>query len=95
MSSSTIMPLAPAQIIAAGVERISKLTDQYGITSPEVFSACERWGSILDDVNHPDTTCKNCGDPVTYVADNAFYVHRGYDRHCRRVAASVATPKEA
>lgn len=64
------------QIMASGLKRISSLVEQHGITSPEVFSACERWGSILDDVNHPDSTCRWCGTPVTWLATQNVYVHR-------------------
>jgi hypothetical protein len=75
MTTNHDAPLPVEQIMAAGLKRISGLVEQHGITSPEVFSACERWGSILDDVNHPDTTCKNCGHPVTWIPSINAYIH--------------------
>lgn len=70
--------LTPEAIMTAGVKRISGLVDKHGITSPEVYAACERWGSILDDVNYPDSTCINCGHPVTYIPVIKKYVHADY-----------------
>lgn len=101
---NTLATLTPPAIMAAGLKRISSLVDQHGITSPEVFAACERWGGILDDVNHPDTTCKNCGHPVTYIPVIERYVHadRQFDFkskeaqsavHCITHAGAEAMPK--
>lgn len=89
------LPLTPQQIVQAGLKRISSLTDKYGITSPEVFSACERWGAILDDVNHPDGTCLHCGLPVRWdlSRDVGRYIHRGGNEWCGRVAAATAERK--
>jgi hypothetical protein len=70
MNSNTI---TPASIMQMGLERISKLVDIHGITSPEVYAACVRWGGILDDVNYPDTTCLHCGEPVVW--NGARYIH--------------------
>ena len=79
---NTLTDLTPSMIMASGLKRISALTTRYGITSPEVWDALVRWGGILDDVNHPDTTCRNCGDGVTYIPVIESYVHtkRGWDK---------------
>lgn len=98
---NTLTDLTPSMIMASGLKRISALTAQHGITSPEVWDACVRWGGILDDVNHPDTTCRNCGHPVTYIAAFEKYVHS--DRpddgataslHCITHAGATATPRK-
>lgn len=84
------------QVMAAGLKRISSLVDQHGITSPEVFSACERWGSILDDVNHPDSTCRWCGQPVAHNHNMGWWYHKddkGGTRACLTHAGAQAEPQ--
>lgn len=73
MSNAPI--LSVENIMAAGLKRISSIAAKHGINSPEVLAACERWGGILDDINHPDTTCRNCGHPVTYIPSIERYIH--------------------
>jgi hypothetical protein len=90
---NTLTSLTPSAIMASGLKRISALTDQYGITSPEVLDACTRWGSILDDVNHPDSTCRHCGEAVTFVSDMQVYYHVATkSKYCLTHAAAEATP---
>jgi len=82
-------------IMAMGLKRISGLVEQHGITSPEVFSACERWGSILDDVNHPDSTCRWCGQPVAHNHAMNWWYHvddKGGTKACKTHAGAEATP---
>lgn len=89
------LSLPVEQVMAAGLKRISALVDRHGITSPEVFAACERWGGILDDVNHPDTTCRNCGQPVAHNHNMNWWYHvddKGGTRECLTHAAAEATP---
>lgn len=85
--------LTAEAVMAAGYKRIKSIQDRYGINSQEVLDACIRWGGILDDINYPDTTCKNCGDPVTWVAGQSHYFHTiDYSLHCRKAAAATAKP---
>lgn len=86
--------LTTEAIMAAGVKRISGLVEKHGITSPEVFSACERWGSILDDVNYPDSTCRWCGVKVKHNHAMGWWYHDDEDstRACKTHAAAEATP---
>lgn len=72
---NSMTELTPSMVMASGRKRISALVDQHGITSPQVWDAIVRWGGILDDVNHPDTTCRNCGEAVTYNSMILNYVH--------------------
>lgn len=97
---NTLTDLTPSMIMASGLKRISALVTQHGITSPQVWDAVVRWGGILDDVNHPDTTCRNCGHPVTYIAAFEKYVHSDRrddgataSRHCVTHAGAEAAPK--
>lgn len=96
-----IQDFTPSQVMAMGYKRIKSIQDRHGINSPEVLSACERWGGILDDINFPDTTCRNCGHPVTYIPTTQFYVHSdrlmgdGHNesaRHCVTHAGAQAVP---
>lgn len=88
--------LSAQAVMAAGYKRIKSIQDRYGINSQEVLDACIRWGGILDDINFPDTTCRNCGDPVSYSAKVERYVHTLEDInspsavHCKRRAAGQA-----
>lgn len=86
--------LTTEAIMAAGVKRISGLVEKHGITSPEVFSACERWGSILDDVNYPDSTCRWCGVKVKHNHAMGYWYHDDEDstRACKTHAAAEAEP---
>jgi len=91
-------PLDAATIMAAGYKRIKAIQDRHGINSPEVLAACERWGGILDDINYPDSTCRWCGHAVTHAWENdssgVWYHVDSHSKHCRSVAAAVATPWE-
>lgn len=90
---NTLTSLTPSAIMASGLKRISALTDQHGITSPEVLDACTRWGSILDDVNHPDGTCRYCAEPVTFDSNSQSYVHKGnMGPNCIKRAGTEADP---
>lgn len=90
---NTLTTLTPSMIMASGLKRISAIADEHGITSPEVLDACERWGSILDDVNHPDGTCRHCGEAVTFVSDMQVYYHVATkSKHCKTHAGAEATP---
>ena len=98
---NTLTDLTPSMIMASGLKRISALTTRHGITSPEVWDALVRWGGILDDVNHPDTSCRNCGEGVTYIPVIESYVHtkREYEKGkstsakwCLAKAGSEAMP---
>jgi len=98
---NTLTSLTPSAIMASGLKRISALADQHGITSPEVLDACTRWGSILDDVNFPDSTCRWCGNGVTHVwegqkpGEGAWYHVDTNSKHCRTHAGAEATPTVA
>lgn len=92
----------PSAIMAAGYKRIKSIQDRHGINSPEVLSACERWGGILDDVNYPDSSCRWCGEAVTHTwegpliegPDN-YYIHTDTQkRPCWESAPAVATPTD-
>lgn len=88
------------QVMAAGLKRISSIAERHGINSQETLDACIRWGGILDDVNYPDTTCRNCGEAVTHVWDGDSYDDPGswihvesQAQHCKTHAGAQATPK--
>lgn len=92
---NTLTDLTPSMIMASGLKRISGLVDQHGITSPQVWDACVRWGGILDDVNHPDTTCRYCGEAVTYLSEMQTYYHVvTKSKHCTTHAGRVAVPRD-
>lgn len=89
---SDTQDFTPAQVMAMGYKRIKSIAERFGINSPEVLAACERWGGILDDVNYPDSSCAHCGEPVQAV--NAVYYHtKTKSKYCHNVAAAEATPK--
>lgn len=82
-------------IMAAGYKRIKSIADRHGINSPEVLSACERWGGILDDVNFPDSTCRWCGHAVTHKDAENYYHVDTRAAYCWEGAPAVATPVPA
>lgn len=86
-----MVTISAQQVMESGLERISSIAERYGVNSPETLAACERWGAILDDVNHPDGSCKHCGEAVTFDSPKQMYIHReSGNEHCRTVAAAVA-----
>lgn len=95
---NTLTALTPPMILASGLKRISAIADEYGITSPEVLAACERWGGILDDVNHPDSTCRWCGNAVTHMWEGqepgygSWYHIDTRSKKCWAEAPAIADP---
>ena len=71
------LELNASAVMQAGYKRIKSIADRHGINSAETLAACERWGGILDDINYPDSTCRWCGNGVTYESRLEHYVHQG------------------
>lgn len=93
-----IQDLTAPMIMSMGYKRIKSIADRHGINSPEVLSACERWGGILDDVNYPDSTCRWCGVAVTHAwegqkpGEGAWYHVDSKSKYCWPDAPAAATP---
>jgi hypothetical protein len=92
-----ILEFSPQAIIAMGVKRIQPLVEKYGITSPEVLSACKRWGGMLDEVNYPDSSCRWCGTAVTHAwegqsGEGAYYHLDTQSKYCWNDAPAIAAP---
>jgi len=89
---------SPRAIISMGLKRITPLVVKYGITSPEVFAACERWGGMLDEVNYPDSTCRWCGVAVSHTWEHELdggpqWIHNETNEYkCWADAPAVASP---
>lgn len=83
-------------IMSAGLKRISAIAAKHGINSPETLAACQRWGGILDDINHPDSTCRWCGHAVVHTWENEtfglYYHATSKSKYCWNDAPAVATP---
>lgn len=81
-ATMTVRPQLPLSIKAtreellrAGSKRIMGVAHTKRLDSPEALALVIRWGTYIDQTDHPATACKRCSRSVVWDSINLRYNH--------------------
>lgn len=64
-----------SELLRAGSKRIMGVAHTKRLDSPEALALVIRWGTYIDQVDHPSATCKRCSRSVVWDSINLRYNH--------------------